>query len=192
MNILLIFIVFLYHSFFMSYVEARYVIFIFPSVFFIIGNLLIRFYNGIKKYHKEIAIGVMIVILGLAAYQQIDYANSIIKAKALGQIQLEEAGLWIKENSNKNDIIFNSAWPQNTYYSERQTISYNWFNNTQQFNEEFNKLKPRYIVLTGLERQPDWSLEWVKDNQDKLKPVQVYFLDEEKKQPIVIIYEVKH
>lgn len=113
----------------------------------------------------------------------------MIKYKSLGQIQLKEAGLWIKENSNKNDIIFNSAWPQNTYYSERETISYNVFNTTQQFIDEFNKVKPKYIVLTGLERQPEWSLKWVQENQDKLKPVQIYFLDQEQKQPIVIIYE---
>lgn len=191
-NILMIFIVFLYHSFFMGYVEARYVIFIFPSVFFIISNLLIRFYDGIKRYHKEIAIGIMIMILGLAAYQQIDYANSLIKAKALGQIQLKEAGLWIKENSNKNDIVFNSAWPQNTYYSERETISYNQFKDVKEFNDVFNKVKPKYMVISGLERQPQWSLEWIKNNQNKLKQIQVYFLDQEQKQPILIIYEVKY
>jgi 4-amino-4-deoxy-L-arabinose transferase-like glycosyltransferase len=191
MNILVIFIVFIYHSFFVGLVESRYIIFIFPSTFFIMSNLLIKLYYSIHKYHKYIAIGIIIFILGISAYQQISYANSLIKYKALGQIQLKEAGLWIKENSNKNDIIFNSAWPQNTYYSERETISYNWFNDSKQFNNEFNRLKPKYIVISGLERQPTWSLEWVKNNQDKLKPVQVYYLDEEKKQPILIIYETE-
>ncbi len=189
MNILVILTVFTYHAFFIGMVESRYLIFIFPSTFFIISNLLIGFYDKLKLHHKEIAIGIIIIILGISAYQQINYANSLIKYKSLGQIQLKEAGLWIKENSNKNDVIFNSAWPQNTYYSERETISYNVFNTTQQFSDEFNRVKPKYIVLTGLERQPEWSLKWVQENQNKLKPVQIYFLDQEQKQPIVIIYE---
>ena len=36
-----------------------------------------------------------------------------------------EAGLWIKANSNKTDIVVTNSHPQIKYYSERETFAVN-------------------------------------------------------------------
>ena len=68
------------------------------------------------------------------------------------------------------------------YYSDRSV--YYIENET-----ELLKLKPRYYVVSIYERSAPSYYAYPEQNPHKWKGVKVYFLDQEKKQPSLAIYE---
>lgn len=169
-------------------VEPRYLIPIFPAVFLIIGNALMKGYEYLKRYHKVITVLVIVVLVLIGGYYQVKTADKLIKIKALTYFELKEAGLWIKEHSQKDDTIISSAIPQLTYYSER--ANYGW-GPEEELMQKFNDLNTKYIVLTMWEKSPDWAYSYPRNHSDVIDVAQAYFLDKEKQKPALVIYEIK-
>ena len=177
----------IYFGFFVNHFEDRYIFIIFPAVFILIGESLEIFYEYIKKYNKILGIFLVLGILIFSSYNMLSYSNFIIKAKLTSYDSLKEAGLWIKENTNKSDIIFSSGVPQNTYYSERATYSYP--ETEKEFEEKINELKPRYMVLSIWEKSPEWAYDWPSKHNETVKLIRAYFLNNEKTKPDTLIYD---
>lgn len=154
------------------------------------------------KFDKRIINLVIILVLAFGAYSQLGYANSIINGKLSSFDSVKFAGEWIKANSEPGDIIISSSLPQMTYYSERETYPFqrhtSVFDDTivRTTEEEFDKFvaekKPKYITDSIWENVPQWVHEYAAKHNDALVPVQAYFLDSEKKQLSLVIYEVRY
>ena len=147
-----------------------------------------EFISGLLNY-KKLAILFIIVILSLGVYTQFVHADFIIKDKLNSYIQVKEASLWIKANSEKDDIILSRSTPQTIYYSERKTYGFAFMNETQ-FLELVNKIHPKFMIESALEPNPAaWGLTPTENIQKLLTPMNAWFIDAEKKQAILIVFE---
>jgi hypothetical protein len=153
-----------------------------------------EFFGKILK-SKKIAILLIFIISVLGLYTQLVHANMIIKMKVDSYAQVKESGLWIKENSDRNDVIISASQPQHTYYSERRIENF-YAGGTNQnetaFNEKVKQLNPKYVVVSVFEPgfTPQWAYDWPQRNNNTIRPVNAYFLDKEQKQLALVIYEV--
>ena len=166
--------------------EPRYLLYIFPAVFFFIAKAILDIEKYLKKYHKVLAISIMILILFLGAYHQIKLADNMIKSKATSFIQFRQAGEWIKQNSEPNDLVITDGAPMIQYYSDREVIG--WVAE-EDFLDHINEQKPKYMILSAIERAPDWAYSWPDNNKNIIMPVMAYYLDAEKTKPLLVIYQ---
>ena len=135
------------------------------------------------------------MIFGL--YTEFNHTDAIVKYKITSYQEVKDAGLWIKQNSNKNDIIITASTMQITYYSERKISDFYpdpSDKNETGFDNKIKQLKPRYIVIDAFQPvfTPKWAYDWPQRHSNSVVPVQAYFADPEKKQPLLIIYEFKN
>jgi 4-amino-4-deoxy-L-arabinose transferase-like glycosyltransferase len=156
----------------------------FPAFLLIASRGLVNVYEFIKKYSKVLAVSLIILILILGGYMQIVYANGIISSKKDSYAQFKEAGAWIKDNSLKQDSIIAAGAPELTYYSER--FVHDFPSEEKDLQAEIEEFKPKYIVLSVLEKSPDWSYDWPASHNETIIPVKVYSLEN---QPVLIIYQ---
>ncbi len=188
--LLMIVVPLIYFGFFVNHFEDRYIFMIFPAVFVIIGlsfNKILDFSKIFIKNSKTLVIVVLILLLIFSGYTMVKQSNLLIKSKINGYEGITYAGNWIKSNSNRTDIVFSSSIPQNAYYSERATYGYP--HNESEFPILVMEKKPKYMVLSTIERSQDWVYTWPDNNKEKIKPVQAYFTDSTKKEVSTIIYE---
>ena len=169
-----------------SVVEERYLMLTLPFLSFLIahGCLVIKKYLKIDE--KIIAV-IIIALLVIGGYSQLTFADSLIKDKKDSFIHLKYAGEWLKQNTKETDYTIAAGQPQFMYYSERNIEGFTA--TKEEFQGKIDKLKPKYMILTKLEPSPEWTYSWPQENQDKVRPVNVYFFDQEQKQPAVILYE---
>jgi 4-amino-4-deoxy-L-arabinose transferase-like glycosyltransferase len=186
----LLLILIIWFGFFVFYIRAaedRWLLMTSLPIFIIVSKGMILIYNFIRKYSKFIAIAAIILLMAAGSYFEIMQADGIIKSKRDSYSQVKEAGVWIKDNSNKGDIIFDVSAPQNTYYSERETVNYAGWNITE-FEDKVQELKPRFLVASQFEVHPDWTNDWMQTNNES-KPVKVLYDIKEKEKPVLVIYE---
>ena len=164
---------------------------VFPFAFAFAGLCLEKIYAFFLQYGKTISLIIVTALLIFHAYFGITNSDLTIKNKISSYDSVKEAGLWLKENSNPSDLIISSSVAQITYYSERNTVSPNNFTTEEEFDSFVRKEKPSFILDSIWERIPQWFREYIAKHNDTLVPVEVYFLDAEKKQPSLIIYKVK-
>jgi len=178
---------------------------VFPFLFILIA----RFVFEVKDYFSKVNINygkvfvlVILIILAISCYQHFQFADSSIKAKIPSFQSLIPAGEWIKQHSNLSDIVISSSLPQMAYYSERETYPYlrnvptaddpTIRLNESDFDNFVQLKKPRYITDSLFEAVPDWVHVYAQKHNDTLTPVQAYYLDAQKTQLSLIIYEVKY
>ena len=176
---------FIYFSTSQGHIEPRYLFYVFPSVFLILGLGATSIYEFLCKYSKDLALIIVLFALLFGVYTHYQFSDPMIKEKADSYVQLRDAGLWIKENSGPEDKIIAAGYPQLTYYSEREVL---FWPKEEKMDDYIAETGADYIVLTLLEQSPDWSYSWPEKNQDKVIPVQAYLM--ENQQPILIIYQL--
>lgn len=189
-NLLFIVVFLFYFIFIMRGAEDRWVLPIALPLLLIMGKGFSFLFDFIKKYNKYIALVVIIILLSIGAYWQIKQADSIINIKKDTYLQVKEAALWMKENSNKEDVIFSISLPQTTYYSERKAFTYSDLDGEEEFESKINELKPTFLTISIFEPHPDYALNYINSHQDRFQVVHGYFADNERKQPILIIYRI--
>ncbi|MEK6951738.1 MAG: glycosyltransferase family 39 protein [Nanoarchaeota archaeon] len=195
-NLIFMIIFLFYFAFIMRGGEDRWVLPIALSLLLVTGRGFSIIYDLIKKYNRYVAVGLVVILLVIGSYQEIKQADFIIKNKKDTYLQVKEAALWMKENSNPKDKIFSVSLPQTFYYSERETWSYtedkkhNFISNTSHFEEFLFKEKPKYLTVSIFEYLPPWIVPYIDEHKDGFKPVQVYITQEQK--PLLVIYEVKY
>ncbi len=138
----------------------------------------------------------IIIIVGLGFYTQLVHVDSLIKSKVDSYSQVKDSGLWIKQNSNKEDSIVSASKPQHIYYSERKVYNF-WElagdteSNEAVFDQNLEKTRPRYLIISAFENIPAWGYDYSQTHAG-MTPVKVYFADAEEKQAILVIYEIDY
>ncbi|MEK6842380.1 MAG: glycosyltransferase family 39 protein, partial [Nanoarchaeota archaeon] len=179
-----------------SYVEQRYVTAALPFLFLITVYPLVKLGEVLEKkqnLNKKLSNFIILCILLLLLIPNFNLANSMIEEKKTSYLEVKQAGLWIKENSNPSDIVISGSLPQITYYSERSTYPFDfWYKNKEfenysqdvagflQFVED---KKPRYMILSIFEIIPDWAQTFPQTYPNLVAPVQVYKQEE---QPVLV------
>jgi len=172
------------------HVEQRYIIPCLPFLFLIFLFGLFKLGNYATDYfkiNKKTASVILIILLIVLFIPNLNFGNSLIENKKTSYIQVMQAGLWIKENSNPGDIIISSSVPQLTYYAEKSVYNFDHFGkNESDFDSAIAELKPRYLVISALEQSEEWAYSYPQKHNDTLIPVQLYKIQEN---PVLVIYE---
>ena len=181
---------FLYFAFIAGQVpEDRYLLYIYPAIFYSIALAIFYLYDKVKKFHKYANI-LAIIILSLIIFSSISHqlriADNLIKTKSTSYIQFKQAGIWMEKNSDKDAKIIAAGVPQLSYYTNREVIY--WPSDKEEFNHLIKQEKVKYLILSRLEGTPDWSYSWPEENKDKVIPVQAYLI--QNNQPILVIYQI--
>jgi len=194
-----IFISFLFLGYIAPHLEQRYIIDTLPFLFLITVypySLLEKYFTGKFKISEKTFFLLVSFLLILLLIPNIIFGNNLVELKKTSYLEVKQAGLWIKENSNPKDIIISDSLPQITYYSERSTypFSLNYRRDIKGQNESalldfIRENKPRYMTLTSFETQYDWAIAFPQNHPDLVAPVKVY---EQNGQPVFIIYEFKY
>ncbi len=182
--LLILLIPFVLISFLIGHNENRYLITIFPTIFLISSSFIILAYNSIKKRTKLLAIIFLIGLLGFVLVFQLLATDSLIKNKMGSYLEVKEAGLWLKQNSDVSDVIATKSQPQIKYYSERETIG---LPETKEEFESARSSSTKFFMLSIFENHPEWAYTY--PTEKNLTVIKVYITQEN--QPLLVIYELK-
>jgi len=200
--LLWIIIPFLVLGYITIYVEQRYIISILPFLFLIAVYPLLKLENSLNKHFLKISrktgyilaisffLFLLLIPLGNVT-SNYSWSNSLTDNKLTSYLEIQQAGLWIKANSNSSDIVVTPSRPQIVYYAERsvQSPDPDIFSNESYFREIVEEIKPRYMVLSAYEQSPDWVYLYPQNHTDFLTPVQAYT---QNGQTTVVIYEFNY
>jgi len=169
--------------------EPRYLLLLLPPISFIIALCLEKIHTFLNPKSKIVSIISVVAILLIGAVFQIRAADQLIQSK-IGVPAVKDAGLYIKSNTNKEDtVMINSMQMELAYYSERRIIGFPSNESEMKDKIKFNNVK--FTLINGLYRAADWTYSYPENNKDFFEPVEIYFLDDEKTQPAIVIYKVK-
>lgn len=175
-----------------SYMEPRYLMYIFPAVFTVLGEATLKISKYIKKYQKHLGVIFIILILASGAYYQLNHSNSLIKSKKDSYTEVKQAALWVKERSDPEDIIFTASWPQTQYYAERKVAGFSknldQYTTMQQIHDEVSQSNPKYFIASIFQPFPQLAYQYPDQVKDYLVPVQAY---QQAGQTVLVIYEVQ-
>ena len=171
-------------SFLIGHNENRYILNSFPAVFIILSSFLITLFNFIKKNSKFLAVLLIVALLSVFAYAQLQYSYNLTENKMTSYSQVKDAGIWIKSNLNKENSIMSNSPFQIQYYSDVKTLSF------PKTEEEFlvEKEHLSHIVLSGFEAMPEWVQPYIAERN--LNISKIFFTNDANHQPIVIIYDL--
>ncbi len=149
-----------------SFGEPRWYFPLLFGAFICISKSTLFIADFFKKHHKTLPIIAIVLLMGIGGYYQVQHADTIIKSKAPSFEGIRQAGLYLKENSNPNDIIISIPLPQPAYYSERKVINLAMLTGEEEsedvsFEEFLSKLEQnpeaRFILVSFSEpNHPEW------------------------------------
>ena len=167
--------------------ESRWYFPLLLGAFVCISRASLIIVDYIKKYNKHLTIGILILIIVFGGYYQIKQADGIIKEKINSFEGIRQASIYIKENSNENDIIVSVAVPQVIYYAERNVVQPDkiaeWtgageqlpFENFMQALKNFPNAK-YFLVSFSQTGNPDWMTR-VYGNNGQVTVWEIPFMD---------------
>jgi len=167
------------------YFEDRYIINSLPGIFIIASAFIMRSYRFIKNKNKIIAILFLIILLGSMAFTQLKHADDIIKIKKDSYSEVKQAGLWLKQNSNENDIILSRSRSYIKYYSEREVEDIP--GTKEELESLLSNPNVKYYMISVFEDHKDWMYAYPEEKN--LEALQGYFFDSNQ-QPVLIIYKL--
>ncbi|MBU3940399.1 MAG: glycosyltransferase family 39 protein [Nanoarchaeota archaeon] len=187
-----------------GWVEPRYILVVFPAVFMVVGDVLMKGYELVKKWSKPAAVIVILLIVISSMAYQFKQGDELIKVKAPSYMQVKEAGLWIDQNAGPDDVIFSQSWPQIEFYGNRKHIGltkkatryFADLNESEAYltKDEFEELAiaegADYFIVSIFETYPQWAYTYAQENPTKITPVMAYYMDEQQTQVALIIYEL--
>jgi len=183
----------------LDYIEQRYITAGLPFLFLIASIPLVKVSEffvkkfKMKEFSSVILVSlILVVLLVVNIFGASNYRTSfdLLENKKTSYLEVQQAGLWLKANSNPADIIISNSQTQMEYYSERTTYNMpELASNDTQFQENVTKMKPAYLMLSSFESHDPWMYEYPVKHNDTLTPVQVYQQDEK---PVVVIYKFNY
>jgi len=178
----------LFFIFYVRALEPRWLYIIAPATFILAARGLETVRAFLSRFNRVLAIIVIISILLVGAYMQINEANNIITVKKDTYAQVKDAALWMKEHSTGTDVLASISQPQTLYYSDRETVMYSETNETSivAFLETY---KPKYLTISIFEPHPEYIYNYVREHNSTFVPVQAYSYD--KNNVALVVYEVK-
>jgi hypothetical protein len=174
-------------------VEQRYVSAVMPFLFVMVAIAFSAIEKQIThwfKLGKKTTVILIFLLLIIVLIPNYTWSNQLIDNKKTSYLQVKQAGLWIKENSNPFDSVITASQPQIAYYAERATYVEGF--NISEMETTISKYHPRFLILSVFEQHPQWFLNYPQEHPNLLKPVQGYFADANQQQPLLIIYEFNY
>jgi hypothetical protein len=177
-----------------DYVEQRYISADLIFLFFIAIFPLVKlgdYLSKKEKIGKKKSFALVFILVLLLLIPNFTWGSDLTTTKFASYSEIQQAGIWIKENSNLTDLVMTASRPQIIYYSERsvQSSDPHMWDNATYFEANVKALKPKFLVLSSYEQTPTWLYEYPQNNTDKLIPVKAFYQGQ---QPIVVIYEFKN
>ncbi len=177
-----------------QYVEQRYVMALLPFLFLMVATTFEKIEDFFKKQNKNIVLFLVLLLLVLSLIPNILWAKSLIENKSTSYLEVKQAGLWVKANSNQGDYIVTTSFPQISYYSERPISTFETEGdpemgtprNKTQFEEFVERDRPVFLIISGFQPHPEWVNGYIEDNKDWIIPVKAY---PENQQPLIVIYK---
>lgn len=171
-----------------------FILCVFPIMFIFASNAILSISNFIKgKYNlldsssQVAAMLFIVVILLLFTNYNVRMTDNSIKAGINSYSGLKDAGLWLKSNTPKDSVIYSTSPPQITYFSERYTLR---IPDTSEEMDNITINQTMFYVISIYERtNQQWIFSYPDEKQ--LNPVYVSFLDDDKTQPSIVVYELK-
>jgi len=186
-NLLILLLFLTIYSFFIFYMKVAEDRWLMPlSITFVIfsGRGADIFYDFVAKYNKLLAIALVIVIFAFGAYQELTYADNIIKLKKESYLQMKQGFEWIKSISSPDDVILGTGTPPyTTYYAERNYLEFK--NNMS----EPELLKADYAVIHVFSHQPERYINLIQESPDSWQLINAYFFDSAKTKPAFVVYK---
>ena len=185
-------------------IEDRWVFLMVPFIMYFSAKGLDMIAEKTRQLHPRAPLVAILLALIFLAYVQVQHAHSLIEVKKTSYLPVKEASLWIKQNSVPGDTILSNSYTQATAYAERKILPYPALIRNESDRYSFMPSKkemldelvkdnhPKYLMVSVFERHPDWTQDWLNENQPRLKPVQAYFSDAQKTQAILIVYEISY
>ena len=167
--------------------DPRFLMPMYPAAFIIASKGLFKVYSYIKRYNKAVAAFAVLAVLVWGTYANLAQADASIMAKKDTYMGEREAGLWIKDHTSMQETIL--VCNQEVvfgYYTERRMGSFGA--NVTMADGLIDEMHPKYVVLDIY--HPDCAFNLQKESRHSLNPAYVTFVDREKTQPAVIVYEV--
>lgn len=179
------------------------------------------FSKSIKLKPKSLFVLIAIIFL-ILLIPNLSWGYKLTEVKKTSYLQVKEAGLWFKENTDPADIIISQSAYQIMYYSERSAYDYGFPAEMQYILDDFDKegltpheifmkgrllfqdndeeifhkyvehFKPRYLMLSIFEPHVEWAYNYPVKHNDTWKPVKAWFADNEQTRPTLVIYEADY
>jgi len=155
--------------------DPRWYYLLLPGAFICISKASLLITDYIQKYSKILSVVFLILLIGFGGYYELQHADMIIKSKIPSFEGIKEASLFIKENSNPDDILVTISTSQASYYAEREIIdprlSLSGSLSPNITLDEFISVlkkheKARYLIITFSEpNYPSWMRqeEYIQD-----------------------------
>lgn len=158
-----------------------------PAAFVIMGYGCRQIYLFAKKYHPAIAVVLIAALLIAGVYTQLVFANQLITARSDSFRGEREAGEWLKSRLKADEPVVGCGLPLPfIFYTEKDFMNYG-INETMA--EEFiAAYKPQFLLIDGF--APGCTPDYPNAHPEKFRLVNLFYLDKEKTQPIVGIFEV--
>ena len=168
--------------------EPRYIIpFYFATLIFAARG--IKFVsNLIKPHSKYFALIFIIVMVALISLPQANRSYQLVESKKMSYQGIKQAGVWLSQNSDPNDVILTFEGPQMTYYSKRRVVGIK-----PQLERVISDLKneqPNYMVLwagAGQQRLAELTT-LIQSTNGSINPVAGFPAGSQ--QPLVVLYEI--
>ncbi len=167
------------------YFEERLAFNFFAALFIITGIGAIFIYDTIKKYiPKSLAAIIILSLILFGVYNNLMQADTMITGKSESFIQVKQAGQFLEQNLAKDEGYLSPATSAEIqYHSNRKNMG-------SDVVAALNNSKIKYAVFSGFNPMPNDYTNFIQNHTQNFKPVAVYYLDEQKKQPIVVIFEI--
>lgn len=183
-SFLILIIPFILVSFMVNHNEDRYILAVFSGIFLISSSFIIELFDFIKSKIKFLAIILLITLLLFTAFYQVRNTDILIKDKQYSYLEVEEAGLWLKNNSEEWNVVATKSQPQIKYYSGLDTIG---LPPTEEEFESSLTNNTEFFMLSVFEVHPEWAYTY--PERKNLTVIQAYF--DKNQKPLLAIYELK-
>ena len=169
--------------------DPRFLMPMYPAAFIIASKGLFKVYSYIKRYNRAVAVFAVSAVLVWGVYANLAQADASIMAKKDTYTGEREAGLWVRDNTKSSDTVLTcNQQVVFAYYTDRVTGDFG--SNVTDADRLIDEMHPKYVLLDIY--HPNCAFNLAKESSHKLTPAYVSFVDQEKKQPAVIVYEVDY
>ncbi len=135
----------------------RYILMVYPALILMIAFAIDRGYSLFGQYSRLAAIAFAAIILSVGGYQMLQSTDRSVVSKVGSYESLRSASLWIKQHGVQGDMVVTQSRAQVTYYTAMKTLGIP--GTRPEFSALLQQSKPRFVLLTGFERHPDWIRE---------------------------------
>jgi hypothetical protein len=134
--------------------EGRYLLPFLAVGLIIVGRTLDVLYKYLAQNQDKFVAGCFVAcVLGLAIWANFSTAKTNIEGKLNSYEEIQQAGLWLENNTEVGDCIVTQSLFQVSYYSNRETMTFSeYLGNTS------NNCK--YLMLSAIERSSVESYQY--------------------------------